>query len=77
MHSAVASVKIDSTAFRSNDDGTWTVLDDTKVIVTSEGSPNGTILLPEGTCIQAQMFNTNGVDLLDLLNVKYGRYADN
>lgn len=77
MSTEVASVKIDSTAFRSNDDGTWTVLDDTKVIVMSDGPPHGTILLPEGTRIQAQMFNTNGIDLLDLLNVKYGRYAEN
>ncbi len=73
MNPAIASVKIDSTAFRSNDDGTWTVLDDTKIVVMSDQLPHGTILLPEGTRIRAQMFNPNGIDLLEVLNVKYGR----
>lgn len=59
-------VHLDPDAFERNDDGSWTVLEDTKVYSDATSRAN-TLLLPSGAVIEAQMFRANDLDLMDIL----------
>ena len=62
------NICIDLQAFLQNDDGTWTVLEDT--MVRSDATEHAhTLLLPGGTRINSGMFSTNDIDLVKVLEL--------
>jgi hypothetical protein len=66
---AVASVRVDCSAFKKNMDGSWVATKDTTVYGGLNDSA-GWITLPPGAGINQNVWRPNGVDLVDVLNQK-------
>jgi hypothetical protein len=67
---ALASVQVDCSAFKKNNDGSWVTTKDTTVYAGLNIATAGWITLPPGAGVNQNVWRPNGVDLIDVLNQK-------